>query len=89
MLEGLRNRITELISLYEGERQRGDELATKLEQAQTDITAYKEQIEDLKRQIDNLRLSTAFSPAGAGPEAKARLDKVIAEIDRCINLLES
>ena len=89
MIEDLKQNIKKLIALYEAERQRSGELSAKISRCEEDIVTYKEQIDDLKRQIDNLRLSAAFNPAGPTAESKARLDKVIAEIDKCINLLEN
>ena len=42
---------------------------------------------ELNRQIDNQRLTNAFT-AGGSPDAKDRLTRLIAEIDKCIALLE-
>lgn len=89
MLEDIKNSITKLIALYESEKQRSDELAERLAQSEKAVSSYKEQIIDLTRQIDNLRLSNAFCPSGPTEEAKARLDSLIREIDRCIKLMES
>lgn len=89
MLEDIRKDITRLIALYEGEKQRSDELAIRLQQSEDAAKNYREQIEQLTRQIDNLKLSSAFAASGPNPEAKARLDRIIAEIDKCIKLLES
>jgi len=89
MVEDIRKNITKLIALYESERQRSDELAERLEQSEKAAKSYQEQIIDLKRQIDNLRLSTAFCPSGPTEEAKARLDSLIREIDKCIKVLEN
>ena len=89
MLEDIRNDITRLIALYEGEKQRSDELAIRLQQSEEAAKNYREQIGQLTRQIDNLKLSSAFSSAGSNQEARARIDKLIAEIDKCIKLLEN
>ena len=89
MLEDIRKDITRLIALYEGEKQRSDELAIRLQQSEEAAKSYREQIGQLTRQIDSLKLSSAFAASGPTPEAKARLDRIIAEIDKCIKLLES
>ena len=89
MLEKVRNYIERLISLYERERQRADSLAEELNSSRETVQALKEQIAELNRQIDNQRLTSAFSAEGGNPEAKRRLTKLIAEIDKCIELLEA
>ena len=43
----------------------------------------------MNRQIDNQRLTSAFAAEGGNAEAKQRLTKLIAEIDKCISLLDS
>ena len=88
MLEDLKSRIEKLISLYETEKQRADNLAAELEARKADIAAYKEKIADLDSQIDNLKLQYAFSGAGDPALAKERITKLVREIDRCIKLLE-
>ena len=88
MLEDIRNNITKLVALYEGEKQRCEDLSNRLTQSEAAVEACKEQIKDLTSQIDSLNLSSAFSAAGPRPEARATLDSIIAEIDKCIRFLE-
>ena len=90
MIEDLKQNIKKLIALYEAERQRSGELAAKISRCEEDIVTYKEQIDDLKRQIDNLRLAIAFQAVSEDKSgACARIDSIIREIDRCIKLLEA
>lgn len=89
MLEDIRKNIERLIALYEGERQQKERLVLKLRQRDEEIDSYKKQIADLERQVDNLKLTEAFTaPAGSGDAAKEKIDRLITEIDRCISLLE-
>ena len=88
MLENIRGQFEKLIALYEGERSRSEDLAGRLAASESAAQAYKEQIKDLTRQIDNLKLSSAFNPGGPSAESRETLDRIIAEIDRCIKLLE-
>lgn len=89
MLEDIRNNIERLIALYEGERQRKAMLELELQQKKAEIDSYRKQITDLERQVDNLKLTEAFTaPAGSGDAAKEKIDRLITEIDRCISLLE-
>lgn len=89
MPEDLKSNIKRLIALYEGEKRRADDLAAKVSDGRKEIEDCKLQIAELNRQIDNQRLTSAFSAQGGNPEAKQRLTKLIAEIDKCISLLES
>ncbi|MCR5519855.1 MAG: hypothetical protein K6F21_05950 [Bacteroidales bacterium] len=89
MLEETRKYVTKLIALYEGEKKRADDNADLLAQTRNELEACKKQIAELNRQIDNQRLTSAFASSEGNPEAKQRLTKLIAEIDKCIALLEA
>ncbi len=88
MLEDIKNNVERLISLYEKEKQRADALAGQLVQSEESVRSYQAQITELNGQIDNLKLSFAFSGAGDTVLAKERIDKLVREIDKCIKLLE-
>ncbi|MCQ2181723.1 MAG: hypothetical protein MJY50_06675 [Bacteroidales bacterium] len=88
MLEGLRQNVTGLLALYEGERQRADSLAATLSQTEKELESCRKQITDLNRKIDNIKLTGAFVPETGNPVAKERIEKLIREIDKCIRLLE-
>ena len=87
MLEDVRKDIARLIALYEGEKRRADDLAAALQGSREELETCRKQIAELNRQIDNQRLTNAFT-AGGSPDAKDRLTRLIAEIDKCIALLE-
>ena len=89
MLEDIRKNIERLIALYEGERQRNRKLLSDLGGRDAEIASCRKQIADLERQVDNLKLTEAFTaPAGSNPAAKEKINKMITGIDRCIALLE-
>lgn len=88
MLEEIKTNIDRLISLYENERQRADGLAAELQKCRDEFAECKARAASLESQLDNLKLQYAFSGAGDPAEAKARITKLIREIDRCIKLLE-
>lgn len=89
MIEKLRQRIQQLISAYETEKQERRRLETELEKATTQNKAYREQITELERTIDNLKLADAFKSGNAdNTEARKKIDRLIKEIDRCITLME-
>ena len=88
MIEKLRQRIQELISVYETEKQERKRLESELDKATSQNKAYKEQITELERTIDNLKLADAFKSGSDNTEARKKIDKLIKEIDKCITLME-
>lgn len=88
MLEEIRNNFQKLVSMYETEKQRADALAEKLVHCEEKSKLYKEQITELNQQIDNLKLRSAFTAGGDNSVAKASIDKLVREIDKCIKALE-
>ena len=96
MTEELKSQISRLVALYEAERQRANELAGRLNELEISIADKEEEVRDCRQQItemnlqiDNLRLMGAFTAGGDMSEARAGLDKLIREIDKCIKLLDS
>lgn len=88
MLEDIKKDIERLIALYEGERQKRLNLMSELEKSKAENESYRKQITDLERQVDNLRLTEAFtSSSGNDSGAKDKIEKLIREIDKCISLL--
>ena len=89
MIDKLRQRIQQLISAYETEKQERKRLESELEKSSMQNKAYREQILELERTIDNLKLADAFKSGNAdNTEARKKIDKLIKEIDRCITLME-
>lgn len=90
MLEDLKKDIEKLVSLYEQEREKRFGLQAELEKSRAENESCRKQITDLKREVDNLKLTEAFTAsAGDNSQAKEKIDRLIREIDRCISLLES
>ena len=89
MLETIKLNTQRLIALYEAEKSDRIGLEKALEESRMQADTYRKQIEELRKEMDNLKLGGVFtgnSPNGA--QAKKRIDGLIAEIDRCITLLE-
>ena len=81
MIEKLRQRIQQLISAYETERQERKRLEIELEKSLTQNKACKEQITELERTIDNLKLADAFKSGNTdNTEARKKIDRLIKEI---------
>ena len=89
MIERLRQRIQQLISSYETERQERKRLESELERSMAQNETYRKQITELERTIDNLKLADAFKSGDAdNTEARKKIDRLIKEIDKCITLME-
>ena len=89
MLETIKSNTQKLIALYEAEKSERVGLQKALEESRMQADAYRKQIEELKQEADNLKLSGAFTGSSLnGAQAKKRIDGLIAEIDKCITLLE-
>jgi len=88
MLEELKSHFQKLVALYETEKHRADALAEQLSRSEENNKIYREQITELNRQIDNLKLQGAFCGGGDNAAAKESITKLIKEIDKCINVLE-
>ena len=89
MLEDVKSNIEKLISLYETQKQTSEELRVSLDRSRAETAACKEQISELKKQIDSLKLTGAFTSTGDNQAAKERIDKLVREIDKCIAFLEA
>ncbi|MBP3563774.1 MAG: hypothetical protein J6J54_05080 [Bacteroidales bacterium] len=89
MLETIKQRIRQLIAAYEAEKMERESLQAALDKAQAQNEAYRKQITELERQIDNLKLAEAFKAGSEGsPQARKKIDSLMKEIDRCIALME-
>ena len=84
----LKQNIERLSALYEAEKKRADALDGQLSEERQASRVLREQIVELNRQIDNMKLSEAFRAGGDNRMARERIDKLIGEIDKCIRQLE-
>ena len=88
MLDGVKQKITRLIADFESERAERKRLQIELEKMATRNEAYKKQILELEREIDNLKLKGAFlSQGGDSAGARKKIDVLIGKIDKCIALV--
>ena len=89
MINKLKERIQQLISAYETEREQRIRLEAELARSETQNEAYRKQITELERTIDNLKLADAFKSGNTdNTEARKKIDRLIKEIDKCITLME-
>lgn len=90
MLGQIRGNIEKLIAMYEAAKAENASLKEDIKKSNIQIEDYRKQILELRDQIDNLKMREAFLAGTVnGDEAKARIDRMIKEIDKCISLLEA
>ena len=89
MLENIKHKIEQLIAAYEKEKMERINLQEALRQSKLQNEAYKMQITELEREIDNLKLTKAFmADSSDNTQAIKKIDRLMKEIDRCISLME-
>ncbi len=88
MLEDVRKHIEKLIALYEAEKAENLRLRAELQEREQTGAALRKQIVQLESEIETRKLTEAFSGGSESPEVRAKLDKLIREIDKCISYLE-
>lgn len=90
MTASIKQDIESLISLYETKKAENAELRSQIAIADQEISSLKEQIEERRREIENLRLKTTVVPGSEESEiAKKKIDALIRQIDKCIETLEA
>ena len=89
MLENIKADIYRLIEAYEKEKAANAALSAALEESRAEVGTCREQIAELNRQIDNLKLQSAFTGTPSdNAEARKKVDRLIKEIDKCISLMQ-
>ena len=88
MLEDIWTDIRTLISIYEKTKREYEEVSEQLRRSEDAAVRYREQIYELEKQVDSLKLRNAFLATSGDEEAKEKVDRLIREIDKCIAMLE-
>lgn len=89
MLEDIRKQIERLIARYESEKVENERLRAELAASKENGEALRRQILELESTIETQKLSEAFNGGGDHTAAKAKIDRLIKEIDKCISCLEN
>lgn len=88
MLEDIRAQIEQLIARYEAEKAENIRLRQELQACEQTGKNLRKQISELESEIETRKLAEAFSGFSHNAEAKAKVDTLIREIDKCISYLE-
>ena len=90
MLEKVKQSIQNLVALYEAEKAEVERLKAALAESNAAKESYRKRITELEEQIDNLKLTAAFTSGGSGDSgAREKIERMIREIDKCISIMES
>ena len=88
MLEQIRPQIEQLIARYEAEKAENKRLRQELQACEETGAILRKQMNELESEIETRKLAQAFSEGNFNAEAKAKVDTLIREIDKCISYLE-
>lgn len=89
MLEELQNNLNILISAYETQKERADKAEKELKRCRARFEEANTKVKELEGNIGNLSLKNVFTSSSTDKtEAKARIDKLIKEIDTALALLK-
>ena len=88
MLDNVRTQIEQLIARYEAEKAENTRLRQELQACEETGAALRRQIKELESEIETRKLTEAFSGGAATDDVRAKVDKLIKEIDKCISYLE-
>ncbi len=89
ILEGIKKKIKELHQLQVALKEENARLRSDLNQNKEHLTAEKERVRRLESEIETVKLAKAYQEGeqGVSKEARAKINAMVKEIDRCIALL--
>ena len=88
MLEQIRPQIEQLIARCEAVKAENEHLRQELQACEETGARLRKQIHELESEIETRKLAEAFSSGTFNAQAKAKVDTLIREIDKCISYLE-
>jgi archaellum component FlaC len=88
ILNGLRNNIKSIISLYEQQKEKNREFIVKNKELTHKITNLENKIKDTESRYDTLKLARVFASSDESThDVKIKVNRIVREIDKCIALL--
>lgn len=88
LLNGLKNKINAILSMYETALYEKNELNDRLEKALETNSKLNVKLLELENKLKEKELADAFSSnVSNNKEAKERIDAIVREIDKCLSLL--
>jgi exonuclease VII small subunit len=87
MTIALDGKVSQLISLYEKEKEKGLLFRETITELKAQIKRLETELETLKDANRKLKFATAFKSKGDASDAKKIIDKLVREIETCVSLL--
>lgn len=90
LLEDLRFRVKQVMFLCDSLREENSLLKSDLQDCKRAMGEQAEQLERLREKYDSLKMARTITAAAVDVDAaRERLSKLMREVDKCINLLNS
>ena len=86
-LKRIQDKLQQVLKDYSGLQKENLRLKEELDKNRTQSFAHQQNIEDLKQQVDVLKITPGDWNEGDKKEFEKRINSYIKEIDRCIALL--
>ena len=86
-LKRIQDKLQQVLKDYSGLQKENLRLKEELDKNRTQSFAHQQNIEDLKQQVDILKITSGDWNEGDKKEFEKRINTYIKEIDRCIALL--
>ncbi|MFV0505243.1 MAG: hypothetical protein ACK5L5_00815 [Bacteroidales bacterium] len=89
VIEGLKGKLVALFEVVDKLKGRVRELEMSNSQLEKQLRHVKDEYDKVSQKYENSKVALAMSAVGDKKEAKAKIDKILKEIDRCINMLDT
>lgn len=88
-LRNFEARVRQLMMTYQDERQKNADLQAQLEACQQQLAGAEQTIDGLKKDYDTLKTARMIEVSGDDvKESRAKIARLIREVDKCIALLD-
>jgi archaellum component FlaC len=88
ILNGLRNNIKSIITLYEQQKEKNREFIEKNKELTHKITNLENNIKDTESKYNTLKLAKVIASSDENThDVKIKVNRIVREIDKCIALL--
>lgn len=88
-LRNFEARVRQLMTAYQDERQKNADLQAQLEACQQQLAGAEQTIDGLKKDYDTLKTARMIEVSGDDvKESRAKIARLIREVDKCIALLD-
>ncbi|MFV0484171.1 MAG: hypothetical protein ACK5MG_08780 [Bacteroidales bacterium] len=89
VIERLKSKLVALFEVLDKLKSRVVELESDNQQLQSQLVHIKEEYSKVSQKYETSKVALAMTSSDGNKEAKAKIDKILKEIDRCINMLNT